>query len=175
VHKYCKALWFSDYIFYCKVFIFWIDSTKVHKSILLSTWSHKTEVLNCCSYFWNYRYAKHNNAYCLPINFEVWSKNLHYKVRIELRFYTALKKHSWLIIMKQAEIKKQIKLEEADQICINRYSTWGRMIKPTWFCHIMLWDCGDSTIWNSVFWATTLAHSSEASARHVGHRNHTWR
>jgi hypothetical protein len=50
------------------------------------------------------------------------SKNLHYKVSIELRFYKALKKHRWLIIMKEAEVKKY-KLEEADQMCINQYTT----------------------------------------------------
>jgi hypothetical protein len=48
-HKYCRILP-SGYIFYCKVLIFWIDSTEVHKGNLISTRSHKTEILNC-SYF----------------------------------------------------------------------------------------------------------------------------
>ena len=54
------------------------------------------------------------------------------------------------------------------------YSTWTCMVKPPWFCHIMLRHWNTSTTWNFIFWPAVLAHCVEASARHVGHNNHTW-
>lgn len=60
------------------------------------------------------------------------------------------------------------------QTTYSYYSTWTCLVEPPWFCHIMLRDWNTSTTWNIVFWPAVLAHCVEASARHVGHWNHTW-